>query len=193
MATTTTAATATTPTATQIMVETTATKTEDATTDDDITQNKVNRGRRRRAVRDERSEASESDRDSEPCGALCFRRAIRETRMPEGFKLNSTTHKYDGLEAPEGCMARRLPNSSKIPERHQHYSYAVCTAYAHRISKALVEESTTRIHQFMEAVPLFFYRKLQVNIQATSLTRGTKLASKDPGRRCGATFKDGPY
>ena len=71
---------------------------------DDITQNKVNRGRRRRAAREEYSDEQASDEDIEPCGALYFTRSIQETRMPSGFKLNSTTHKYDGLEEPEAWL-----------------------------------------------------------------------------------------
>src|ERR1041385_1057486 len=71
---------------------------------DDITQNKVNRSRRRRAAREEYSDEEASDEEIEPCGALCFTRAIRETRMPNGFKLNSTTLKYNGLEEPEAWL-----------------------------------------------------------------------------------------
>src|ERR1041385_7056958 len=71
---------------------------------DDITQSKVNRGRRRRAAREEYSDEQASDENVEPCGALCFTRSIRKTRMPKGFKLNSTTHKYEGLEEPEAWL-----------------------------------------------------------------------------------------
>ena len=55
---------------------------------DDITQSRVNRSRRRRAAREEYSDEEASEEEIEPCGALCFTRAIRETRMPNGFKLN---------------------------------------------------------------------------------------------------------
>ena len=71
---------------------------------DDITQSKVNRGRRRREAREEYSDEQASDENVEPCGALCFTRSIREIRMPKGFKLNSTTHKYDGLEEPKAWL-----------------------------------------------------------------------------------------
>src|SRR4051812_14701089 len=71
---------------------------------DDITQNKVNRGRRRRAAREEYSDEQVSDEDIEPCGALCFTRSIRETRMQGGFKLNSTMLKYNGIEEPEAWL-----------------------------------------------------------------------------------------
>src|SRR4051812_12036586 len=64
-------------------------------------QRKVNRNRRRRAAREEYSDEQASDEDVEPCGALCFTRFIRETRMPSSFKLNSTTLKYNGLEEPK--------------------------------------------------------------------------------------------
>src|SRR3954470_21446403 len=59
---------------------------------------------RRRASREEYSDEQVSDEEIEPCGALCFTRAIRETRMPSGFKLNSTTPKYNGLEEPEAWL-----------------------------------------------------------------------------------------
>ena len=62
---------------------------------DDITQNKVNRSRRRRAAREEYLDEEASDEEIKPCGALCFTRAIHETRIPNGFKLNSTTLKYN--------------------------------------------------------------------------------------------------
>ena len=71
---------------------------------DDITQSRVNRSRRRRAAREEYSDEEASEEEIEPCGALCFTRAIRETRMPNGFKLNSTTLKYNGLEEPEAWV-----------------------------------------------------------------------------------------
>src|SRR3954471_18926684 len=73
-----------------------------------MTQSKVNRGRRRRAAREEYSDEQASDENIEPCGALCFAREIRKTRMPKGFKLNSTTHKYYGLEEPEGWLDNYL-------------------------------------------------------------------------------------
>ena len=71
---------------------------------DDITQSKVNRNRRRHAARKEYSDEQASDEDIEPCGALCFTRSIREMRIPSGFKLNSTTLKYNGLEEPEAWL-----------------------------------------------------------------------------------------
>src|SRR4051812_46284169 len=71
---------------------------------EDITESKVNRNRPRRAAREEYSDEQASDEDVEPCGALCFTRSIRETRMPSGFKLNSTTLKYNGLEDPEAWL-----------------------------------------------------------------------------------------
>src|SRR4051812_2180671 len=75
---------------------------------DDITQNKVNRSRRRRVAREEYSDEEASDEEIEPCGALCFTRSIRETRMPSGFKLNSTTLKYNGLKEPEAWLDEYL-------------------------------------------------------------------------------------
>ena len=41
------------------------------------------------------SSDSYSDREPEPCGALCFTRRIRETRMPKGFKLTGEHPKYN--------------------------------------------------------------------------------------------------
>src|SRR4051812_44827868 len=58
----------------------------------------------RRTAREEYSDKEASEEEIEPCGELCFTRAIRETRMPNGFKLNSTTLKYNGLEDPEAWL-----------------------------------------------------------------------------------------
>ena len=41
------------------------------------------------------------EEEDEPCGAKCFIRRIRESRMPTGFKLTSETPKYDGLQEPK--------------------------------------------------------------------------------------------
>src|SRR3954471_10750761 len=71
---------------------------------DDITQNRVDRSRRRRAAREEYSDEEASDEEIKPCGALCFTCAIRETQMPNGFKLNSTTLKYNRLGEPEAWL-----------------------------------------------------------------------------------------
>src|SRR4051812_8771256 len=42
------------------------------------------------------------------------------------------------------------------------------------LSATLVEEPPARIHQLMEPVPGSLHRKLQINVQATSITRGSK-------------------
>ena len=56
-----------------------------------ITHNRVTRNRSRRAAQEEESDSSSSEDELEPCGALCFSRRIRETRMPKGFRLTSET------------------------------------------------------------------------------------------------------
>ena len=43
----------------------------------------------------------EEEEEDESCGAKCFIRRIRESRMPTGFKLTSETPKYDGLQEPK--------------------------------------------------------------------------------------------
>src|ERR1043165_3828095 len=67
---------------------------------------------------------------------------------------------------------RRLPNSSQVSERNQCHSNAVRAAHARGLRAALVEELTARIHQLLESIPSGLYRKLQVYIQVTRLTRG---------------------
>ena len=60
--------------------------------------------RRRSRSRSRRSYSSDSysDQEPEPCGALCFTRRVRETRMPKGFKLTSEHPKYTGRQEPSG-------------------------------------------------------------------------------------------
>src|ERR1041385_29131 len=70
-------------------------------------------------------------------------------------------------------MARRLPNSSQVSKRNQHHVNAVRVAHARELRSTLAEESSARIHQLLEPVPRSLHRKLQIHIQATSLTRGT--------------------
>src|SRR4051812_20974387 len=70
-------------------------------------------------------------------------------------------------------MARRLPNSSQVSKRNQCHGNAVRAAHARELRSTLAEESRTRIHQLLEPVPRSLHRKLQIHIQATSLTRGT--------------------
>src|SRR5664279_583001 len=62
-----------------------------------ITQSKVDKSRARRESR----ESSYSNEEDEDCGAPCFSREIRETRMPKIFKLTSETPKYDGTLEPK--------------------------------------------------------------------------------------------
>src|SRR6185369_5658854 len=50
------------------------------------------------------SSDSYSDREPEPCGALCFTRRIRETRIPKGFKLTGEQPKYNGRQEPSGWL-----------------------------------------------------------------------------------------
>ena len=45
-------------------------------------------------------ESSDSGEEGESCGAVCFSRRIRETKMPKGFKLTFKTPKYDSLLEP---------------------------------------------------------------------------------------------
>ena len=40
------------------------------------------------------------DEDDEPCGAKCFIRRIRESRMPVGFKLTSVASRSEGSSYP---------------------------------------------------------------------------------------------
>src|ERR1041385_5284582 len=70
-------------------------------------------------------------------------------------------------------MARRLPNSSQVSKRNQRHGNAVRAAHARELRSTLAEESQARIHQLLEPVPWSLHRKLQIHIQATSLTRGT--------------------
>src|ERR1041384_7498497 len=69
-------------------------------------------------------------------------------------------------------MARRLPNSSQVSKRDQCHGDAVRTTHARELRSTLAEKSSARIHQLLEPVPRSLHRKLQINIQATSLTRG---------------------
>ena len=48
-----------------------------------------------------RGAPDQEEEEDEPCGAKCFIRRIRESRMPTGFKLTSETPKYDGLQEPK--------------------------------------------------------------------------------------------
>src|ERR1041385_3962393 len=71
-----------------------------------------------------------------------------------------------------GGMARRLPNISQVSKRNQRHGNAVRAAHARELCATLAEESSARIHQLLEPVPRSLHRKLQIHIQATSLTRG---------------------
>ena len=63
---------------------------------DDLTQRKVDKMR----ARCTRSTDSEED-ETELCGARCFSKAIRQKRMPKGFKIPSENPKFDGLQDPK--------------------------------------------------------------------------------------------
>src|ERR1041385_1033711 len=69
-------------------------------------------------------------------------------------------------------MARRLPDSSQVSKRNQRRGNAVRAAHARELRSTLAEKSSSRIHQLLEPVPRSLHRKLQINIQATSLTQG---------------------
>src|SRR5664279_3805935 len=62
-----------------------------------IAQSKFNRSRARREAR----ESSYSDEENEDCGAPCFSREIRESRIPKNFKFTSETPKYDDTLEPK--------------------------------------------------------------------------------------------
>ena len=55
----------------------------------------------RQRAEDRVNTRQEEEEEDEPCGAKCFIRRIRESRMPAGFKLTSETPKYDGLQEPK--------------------------------------------------------------------------------------------
>ena len=85
--------------------------------------------------------------------------------MPKGFKLNSTTHKYEGLEEPEGWLEDYL-----IAVKFQ----CGTNTTTRRVSKTSAEELATRLHQLLEAIPQRVHRELRVNLQATIITRRTE-------------------
>src|SRR4051812_45767497 len=75
-------------------------------------------------------------------------------------------------------MARRLLKSRKIPERNQYHNNAICATDAREFGATLAEEPTTRHDQLLEAISRLLHRKLQIHLQATSITRGTKSLPK---------------
>src|ERR1041385_1194599 len=79
-------------------------------------------------------------------------------------------------------MARRLPNSSQVSKRNQRHGNAVRAAHARELRSTLAEKSSAWIHQLLEPVPRNLHRKLQIHIQATSLTRGaTGMQTRNEG------------
>src|SRR4051812_48557436 len=72
---------------------------------DALTQRKIDKARAKRAC----SSESEMDEDEgELCGARCFSRSVRRTRMPRNFKLPSDTPKFDGTQDPKVWLSDHL-------------------------------------------------------------------------------------
>src|SRR3954471_14968937 len=46
--------------------------------------------------------------EGELCGARCFSRSVRRTRMPRNFKLSSDTPKFDGTQDPKAWLSDHL-------------------------------------------------------------------------------------
>src|SRR3954464_9137433 len=72
---------------------------------DVLTQSKIDKAQAKRAC----SSESEMDEDEgELCGARCFSRSVRRTRMPRNFKLPSDTAKFDGTQDPKAWLSDHL-------------------------------------------------------------------------------------
>src|SRR3954467_930350 len=72
---------------------------------DALTQRKIDKARAKRAC----SSESEMDEDEgELCGARCFSRSVRRTRMPRNFKLPLDTPKFDGTQDPKAWLSDHL-------------------------------------------------------------------------------------
>src|SRR3954466_2727032 len=72
---------------------------------DALTQCKIDKARAKRVC----SSESEMDEDEgELCGARCFSRSVRRTRMPRNFKLPSDTPKFDGTQDPKAWLSDHL-------------------------------------------------------------------------------------
>src|SRR3954471_2037011 len=46
--------------------------------------------------------------EGELCGARCFSRSVRRTRMPQNFKIPSDTPKFDGTQDPKAWLSDHL-------------------------------------------------------------------------------------
>src|SRR3954467_12075643 len=69
---------------------------------DALTQRKIDKARAC-------SSESEMDEDEgELCGARCFSRSVRRTRMPRNFKLPSDTPKFDDTQDPKAWISDHL-------------------------------------------------------------------------------------
>ena len=76
--------------------------------------------------------------------------------MPSGFKLNSTTLKYNGLEDPEAWLDDYL-----TAVKFQRGTNITAMQYIQlMLDAALAEESPTRINQLVEAILRRLHRKL---------------------------------
>src|SRR3954467_719143 len=72
---------------------------------DALTQRKIDKARAKRAC----SSESEMDEDEgELCGARCFSRFVRRTKMPCNFKIPSDTPKFDGTQDPKAWLSDHL-------------------------------------------------------------------------------------
>src|SRR3954470_10998399 len=72
---------------------------------DALTQRKIDKARAKCAC----SSESEMDEDEgELCGARCFSRSVRRTRMPRNFKLPSDTPKFDDTQEPKAWLSDHL-------------------------------------------------------------------------------------
>src|SRR3954468_5230473 len=72
---------------------------------DTLTQRKIDKARAKHAC----SSESEMDEDEgELCGARCFSRSVRRTKMPRNFKLPSDTPKFDGTQDPKAWLSDHL-------------------------------------------------------------------------------------
>src|SRR3954462_11289622 len=72
---------------------------------DALTQRKIDKARAKCAC----SSESEMDEDEgELCGARCFCRSVRRTRMPRNFKIPLDTPKFDGTQDPKAWLSDHL-------------------------------------------------------------------------------------
>src|SRR3954469_12267262 len=78
------------------------------------------------------SSESEMDEDEgELCGARCFSRSVRRTRMPRNFKLPSDTPKFDGTQDPKAWLSDHL-SSVKLHGGNKETCHAMPSAAADR-------------------------------------------------------------